>query len=191
MNKKRKKRNQKKDLKFHSKKKQKTMETTEKTSKKEKPLKALKEEMERRFKKDCDACKKTHDEQLKFKESQHAKEYAKLLSQRDGDLKLYDQKVSDYRKELSLRWMKSKLFWRCFIPAVCIAISSICINVNMYKSHKKMKIYNTALKYLQDANPKIDYGRLVRVIERPEIEPEWHKEIKEITNKYEDLWWLK
>jgi hypothetical protein len=54
-----------------------------------------------------------------------------------------------------------------------------------------MKIYNTALKYLQDANPKIDYRKLIKVIERSKINPEWHKEIHEQVKNYDDLWWLK
>jgi hypothetical protein len=170
------------------------METTEKTDKKERPLKWMREEMEKRFKKKCDECQKIHNEQLKFKDSKHAKDYGELLKQKESDRKWFEEKTDEYYKEMSSKWRRTKHF-RKFVIVVLIMFGAIIGNVfqvvHNSKNTRKMNVYNTALKYLQDANPKIDYGRLVRVIERPEIEPEWHKEIKKITNKYEDLWWLK
>lgn len=113
---------------------------------------------------------------------------------KQNDRANFEKKTDEYYKEISSKFRRTKHF-RKFVIVVLIMFGAIIGNVfqvvHNSKNTRKMDVYNTALKYLQDANPKIDYGRLVRVIERPEIEPEWHKEIKEITNKYEDLWWLK
>jgi hypothetical protein len=99
--------------------------------------------------------------------------------------------MKDYRKELSTKLFKSKLFWRLLFPTLLIAIGSIYGNIELYKSHKKMKFFNDSLKYLHDAYPKIGVNEIVHIFERPESDPKAHKFISEKIKKYEGLWWLK
>jgi hypothetical protein len=170
------------------------METSEKSSKRNLALTAQAKEMEIRFKKQCDACTEKHKKQLEFREEKHAKEFAELVAQRENDRNYYDRETEKYRRQLSTNWQRSKFYQKYMLVIVCLCVAIAGIGVqSVYhvKHYRKMDVYNDALKYIHDRNPNVGIKQVIRIFERPEIDPERHKFMNEKIENYESLWWLK
>jgi hypothetical protein len=170
------------------------MKTSEKSSKKDYPLRTLAKEMETDFKKRCDECTAKRKETDEFRESKHAEEYEKLNAENKRLQDYFDQKTDEYHKNNSSNFRETKYFKRYWIIITCLtlAIGGIITQSAFHFQHyRKMIIYNSTLKYLQDVNPNTNYGQLIRTIKDSGADPDWHKSIKEQIKDYDDLWWKK
>jgi hypothetical protein len=172
----------------------KSMKTSEKSSKTSRALKAYGDEIKSNFKKQCDECTANRKDADEFRESKHSEELSELNAENKHLKKHLDEKSEEYRKNTSSNFRQTKYFKRYWIIIICLTLSIgsiITQSVYHYQHYRKMKIYNSVLMHLHDRNPKANIKQVIRVIERSEIDPQWHKEIHEQIKKYDDLWWLK
>ena len=170
------------------------METTVKSSKKDYPLRALKKEMEADFKKRCDECTAKRKEADEFRESKHAEEYAKLNAENKRLQDYFDEKSEEYRKNTSSNFRQTKYFMRYWIIIICLTLAIggiITQSVFHYQHYRKMNVFNNSLKFMHEMNPDARVNRVVKIFERPKIEPERYKFMSGKIENYGDFWWEK
>jgi hypothetical protein len=157
-------------------------------------LTALKNEIEQRFKKQCDECTAKHKQEHDFREKKHAKEFAQLHAQKESDRNYYDRKTDEYHKQLSTNWRRSKFYWKYVVVIFCLCVAiagNVVFCVHYVKNTRKMNVYNNSLKFMHDMYPNAGIKQVIRIFERQEIDTQRHKLMNDRIENYEELWWLK
>ncbi len=157
-------------------------------------LQAQREEIEKRHLRECSECTAKRRAEDDFRNQKHSEILGRLATEKERERNFFDKETDRYRKENHAKWRKSKYFWRYWV-VLFLLIVAVGGNIYLFwrsrETERYMKAYNDTLKYFHRISPKANIPQAIQIFERPEINPERHKLMRERIEEYEDFWWLR